>query len=286
MTNIQVKLGNNANILDDYYKGWWIKVVSGFSTNQIRKVIGYNGTTKIATVSSEWTNQNPSIGETVTLYNKPYVGCIYNETNDRFDFGATVQDPGQSSIQFTDYLPISAKSILVHSTQISENSTTGSLLLNGGISINNTADSNSDTSGGTFTTLGGASIRKTLRVGDSLYVNGSNITPNPYDMYAQQTFNASNNVSSFTNITGLVFDSSVWGFDLYLVARIVATTNLYVNFHIRGINKGAEWEIVKSYVGDDTGIQFHIDSNSQIQYTCPDYSGFVSMTFKWRAWVN
>jgi hypothetical protein len=114
------------------------------------------------------------------------------------------------------------------------------------------------------------------------------MTPHPYDKFSSTTFVAKNNQSTFTNITGLVFDNSVWSFDIYFCAQIKLTvgSNLYANFHIRGVNKDTSWEIVKTYVGDDTGIQFHITDFGQIQYTTPNFPNTSSITFKWRALVN
>jgi len=283
MTSVQLKLSIDANALNDHYNGWWVKIASGFSSNQIRKVIGYDGNTKILTLSSAFTNQNPSLGDAIRLYNKPYVGIIYNETSDRFEFGATVQDPNQTNVLLNDKMPICYSSATSVSTEVSHSVSSGALLMSGGLSICNTQDASSITSGGTITSLGGASIGKSLYIGTNLYVNGSNMTPSPYDMFSIRTLNVNNNQSSFTNITGLQFDPSVLGFDIYLSAILIASNNLYVNFHIRGINKSSSWEIVKTYVGDDTGIQFHITDFGQLQYTTPDYNGFVSLTFKWRA---
>jgi len=287
MTSTQIKLNVSASALNDFYNGHWIKIVSGFSSNQVRQINSYNGTTKIATVSSAWSSQNPAIGDSVSIYNKPYVGLIFNETTNIFEFGSTNRDPTQN-VSFTDYLPIlfsNAKSV---STQQSINASSASFVLSGGISILNTTDASSVSSGGTFTSLGGASISKKLFVGESLYVNGANMTPNPYDMFSTITFSAQNNRSVFTDITGLVFDSSVWSFDIYFSARIIFTTsnNMYSNFHIRGVNKISTWEIIKTYVGDDTGIQFNITDFGQIQYTTPNFSNIDSITFKWRALVN
>jgi hypothetical protein len=286
MTSTQIKLTTGANAVNDYYTGWWIKVSSGFSNNQVRKITAYDGTTKVATLSSAWFNQNPALGDVVNLYNKPYVGIVYNETNDRFEFGSTVQGPDQSSILFTGQIPIYFSAATSTSTDISTSVSSGSFRLSGGISIANTQDAASYTSGGTITTLGGASIGKSLYVGSKLYVNGSDMTPSPYDMFSIRTFNASNNQVSFSNITGLLFDSSITGFDCYLSAKLTASTNLYVNFHLRGVNKNSMWEIVKTYVGDDTGIQFNITEFGQIQYTTPNYSGYSSLVFKWRALVT
>jgi hypothetical protein len=286
MTSIQVNLGSNANAINDYYNGWWIKIATGFSSNQVRKVVGYNGTTRIATLSESFLNQNPSIGDVINLYNKPYVGIIFNEVGNRFEFGSTVQDPQSSNVSFTDHLPIVFSNATSVSTEVSSNVSTGSVQIAGGISISNTTNANSVTSGGTFTTLGGASIGKNLYVGNNLYVNGANLTPNPYDMFTTQTHNGNNNTSSFTNLTGLVFDNSVWGFDCYISVRVAASSNLYTNFHVRGVNKSSSWEIIKTYVGDDTGIEFNITEYGQIQYTTPNYDGFTSLVFKWRAFVN
>ena len=66
------------------------------------------------------------------------------------------------------------------------NVSNGTLMLNGGITINNTTDSISLTSGGTLTTLGGVSIGKKLNVGDVINCNNNKILnvswpTNPYD---------------------------------------------------------------------------------------------------------
>lgn len=284
LTSLQVKLHSGASSIDNYYTNWWIKVTSGFSNGQVRKITNYSGSTKIATISSDWTSQNPSGGDMIYLYNKPIVGLIFNELSDRFEFGSTVQDPGKTNVSFTDNIPIQVSSMSSVSTDNSVSATSASILIAGGIGISNSTDAQSITNGGTFTTLGGASIGKTLYC-QTLNVNGINMTPNSGDIFTSITFNANNNQSSASNITGLSF-SGHWGFDCYLTARIVASTNLYTHFHIRGVNKGASWEIIKTYVGDDTGIEFFITTGGELQYTTPNISGFVSCIFKARALVN
>ena len=286
LTGTQIKLSTQANAVDNYYLGWWIKITSGFSSNQVRRIISYNGTTKIVTVSSTWINQNPSAGDSVCLYNKPFVGIIYNETSNRFEFGSTVQDPGQTNVTFTDHMPIYFSSATSSSTSVSSSASSGSIVMSGGLSISNTKNASSITSGGTFTTLGGASIGKNLYIGTSLNVNNTNMTPNQEDIFSPMSFNIQNNQASFVDITGLVFSNAIWGFDCYLSARIVASNNLFVNFHIRGVNRNNSWEIIKTYVGDDTGIEFSMTNYGQIQYTTPNYIDFTLATFKWRAFVN
>lgn len=286
VVSTQVILSASASNADGYYNGWWVKVASGFSNNQVRKITGYVGNTRLATLSSQWTTQNPAVGDNLYIYNKPYVGLIYNEINDRFEFGATVTDPGSGNVTFTERLPLYVSTITCVSTQHSANASTGGILTSGGLTITNTTDSTSVSSGGTITTLGGASISKTLRVGNNLFVSGVNLTPNTQDIFTTISFSAANNQVSATDITGIAFNSTVWGFDVYLAARLIATNPLYTNFHIRGVNKNGSWEIIKSYVGDDTGIEFFITSGGQLQYTTPNYTGFSSLVFKTRAFVN
>ena len=59
VTNTQIKLSNSASSVDNYYVNWWIKVASGFSSNQVRRIVAYNGALRTATVSSVWSSQNP-----------------------------------------------------------------------------------------------------------------------------------------------------------------------------------------------------------------------------------
>lgn len=286
MSNVQIKLSGSASSINDYYKNWWIKITSGFCANQVRKIMAYDGNTKIATVSSAWTTQNPGENEIVFLYNRAYVGLIYNETDDIFEFGSTLEDPGKTSIVFTDNIKLKAGEIIISGTKGSENSSTGSLVLSGGISINCTRNASGNTDGGSLTINGGGSIRKDLYIGEELYVNNINFTPNLGDKIKSSIFSANNNQSTPQTITGIDLDENIWGFDLFLVARLNAGSDLYSNYHIRGINKIDTWEIVKTYVGDDMGLEFYITNDGIVKYTSPDYANFITLDFKWRLFAN
>jgi hypothetical protein len=63
--------------------------------------------------------------------------------------------------------------VSIESTQISEYSTTGALVVFGGIGIACTENSSSYTNGGALTIDGGASIQKDLYIGGDLYIRGS-----------------------------------------------------------------------------------------------------------------
>lgn len=284
VSSTEIKLSTGASVSDDYYIGWWIKVTSGFNNNQVRKITDYDGTTKVATISSAWTTQNPTNGDTVFLYNKPYVGLIYNEINDRFELGSSVNAATSGNITFTSNLPLYLSEITLNSTKNANNVTSGSIISNGGLLLLSTANSSSLTDGGALLVLGGGSINKDFIIGGELVVNSINVTPNTYDIVKSKSFAAANNVGSASDITGLLFVCK--SIDVYLVAELDATSELYANFHIRGVKKSSSWEIIKSYIGDDMGIEFYITSGGQLQYTSSNYSGFVSLNFSFRAITN
>ncbi len=281
----EIKLPASASSVNDYYIYYWIKVVSGFSINQVRRIVGYNGSTKVATIETSWTTQNPSIGDSVELYDKPFVGLVYNELEDTFDFGSTTQDPGYSNVSFTDYLPVRAKSFVAFSTDPSINSSTGSVILSGGLSIYSSADATSSTYGGGMTIAGGAAIEKSVYIGSNLIVNNVNMTPNSSDILSTQSFTGANNVTD-ADFTPLYFGvTNPWGVDIYIAARVTATTNLYSNYHIRAVNMGATWNLVSEYVGDQIAA-FNITASGQITYTTTNFSGFSDLTFKFKVISN
>jgi trimeric autotransporter adhesin len=63
-------------------------------------------------------------------------------------------------------------------TTASTNSSTGSLLLSGGLAISNTTDASNSTNGGSFTTAGGMAIAKSLYIGSNLIATGSAVFNN------------------------------------------------------------------------------------------------------------
>lgn len=289
----EIKLSYLTSNVDNYYKNWWIKIDSGFSANQVRQVIGYNGTTHIATLSTPWTNQNPANGDIAHLFNKPYVGMIFNERLGLFEFGSTVQDPNSSNIMFTDNIGLLFNNGLCLDTSPSTSSTFGALVLSGGgLSINCTEDAKNNTCGGSLTVAGGASINKSLHIGNDLYINNVKMTPNVSDIFSSVTFTAMNNQ---LDIPCIIIDKSVLSFDIFLgivVEMVDPIDNLYCNFNIRGVNKQLSWDIVTSFIGEDTGIEFDIiidnlTSNGILIYSTPDYGTDISnIKFKYKMITN
>lgn len=108
-------------------------------------------------------------------------------------------------------------------------------------------------------------------------------TPSAGDIN-ETSFSAADNQSSFANITGLAFaNATVRSFEAQVSVTIDATASLYEVFSLKGIQKGAAWDMAVSGVGDDSGYAFQITNAGQIQYTSPAATGFVSSTMKFRA---
>lgn len=59
-----IKLGNGSSSIDDYYKGQLIYISNGTGNGQIRKITGYIGSTKVATLDSNWN----TIPDTTSYY--------------------------------------------------------------------------------------------------------------------------------------------------------------------------------------------------------------------------
>lgn len=104
---------------------------------------------------------------------------------------------------------------------------------------------------------------------------------------AHTTFSAANNQSSPANVTGLAFaNGTVRSFDVHLSVAVDATTDLFEKFHLQGIQKGSEWDMSVTSVGDSSGFIFSITNAGQIQYTNSNYAGFTSANLRFRATVT
>jgi hypothetical protein len=283
LTSLQIKFPLSLSNIDDNYKGWWIKISSGLNAGQVRKIVSYDGTARVATIDTVWSDQNPSNGDQIDLYDKSFVGFLFDELQDTFVVGAIadyVDDRG--NLQLTQDMPLRYSQGTITSNQ-SSNSTTAALVLSGGMTIRTTEDAADLLNGGALTIAGGASISKTLLVGSEIFVNGVQVKPSAGDIASEQSF-----ITTTTSgtISGLSFSSSTRSFDVFCSVYVNATTKLYANFHLRGINKDTSWEVVSSYVGDETSILFSITSSGQIQYASPSYPGLTGVTFKYKAFTT
>ena len=100
----------------------------------------------------------------------------------------------------------------------------------------------------------------------------------------QTSFSGANNQSSPANVTGLAFsNASVRSFEALVSVSVDATSDLFEQFRLNGIQRGADWVLGITSVGDASSVVFTITDAGQIQYTSANYSGFSALTMKFRA---
>lgn len=101
---------------------------------------------------------------------------------------------------------------------------------------------------------------------------------------AETSFSMANDQATPANVTGLAFaNTTVRSFEALVSVEIDATADLFEVFTLRGIQKGASWDMSVTSNGDDSGVVFSITSAGQIQYTSANAAGFVSGLIKYRA---
>jgi hypothetical protein len=94
----------------------------------------------------------------------------------------------------------------------------------------------------------------------------------------QTSFPAVDNQSSAANITSFVFANAVTrGFEAIVT---VERSSTYAEYTLKGIQKGASWEMSQDYIGDDTGVVFSITSAGQIQYTSTSTGSGATIKFR------
>lgn len=112
---------------------------------------------------------------------------------------------------------------------------------------------------------------------------GNTVTASSGDIN-ETSFSAANNQTTAADVTGLAFaNGTVRSFRALVSVSIDATSDLFEQFTLEGIQKSSSWEMSSSSLGDNSGVEFSITSAGQVQYTSSNVSGFVSNTIKFRA---
>ncbi len=158
-------------------------------------------------------------------------------------------------------------------------STIGNNAITATITLTDTTDAVYGSSVGSLYSFGGATFNKKVIMSGDLIASNINFG---VSSYYSGSFNAANNVSVASNVTGFVFDSSnVVSFNANVSVVIIATTNLYENFTINGSYSNSGWILTSTSRGDISGITFSIDSSSgQVKYTSTNASGWSSGTIR------
>jgi hypothetical protein len=82
-------------------------------------------------------------------------------------------------------------------------------------------------------------------------------------------------------------EATTRSFICYISVTILATTSLYANFELRGLQMSSgTWVISSEHIGDVTNVEFSITSSGgygQVQYTSGNEAGFTSSTMAFTA---
>src|SRR6185503_10077237 len=98
-------------------------------------------------------------------------------------------------------------------------------------------------------------------------------TASPGDLN-ESSFALVDNQASPANITGFAFANAVVrSFEALVSVEVDATADLFEVFTLRGIQKGASWDMTITSNGDDSQVLFSITSAGQIQFATPAYTG-------------
>jgi hypothetical protein len=182
------------------------------------------------------------------------------------------------------------------------NGTTLELSTAGSFYIRNTTNADGLASGGALTVLGGASFSKDVYIGGELDVNLKNIksVADPIEAYdavnkayvddlvgsislnvGGNTFTLNQNVTIAEDIPNFYYTSTVKAF---IATVFVKYNNLKsATFTLYGINCGERWILNSSFIGEQTGVHFHIrraGNQGIMQYTNENVSGITSIKFR------
>ena len=161
------------------------------------------------------------------------------------------------------FLVDSATGISHKNTRNSSNSSTGALLLYGGLSINSTTNSVNVSNGGVLTVGGGASFSKDVYIGGDLRVYGTqtlgnvtlsnltsgNILTNNINLGISNiysgSFTSTNDQSVASNVSGLSFpNATVSSFVINLTVNITTNSNnYYETFILEGTQTNSGWSL-------------------------------------------
>lgn len=64
---VKSKAAAVASRVNGFYTGYYVAVVNGRGASQVRRIVGYDGTTKVATLSAAWSEAPDSSSQFVIL---------------------------------------------------------------------------------------------------------------------------------------------------------------------------------------------------------------------------
>jgi hypothetical protein len=205
-------------------------------------------------ISSELTTGNINFTGALYKNGQPYISSQWTSSNGNLFYT-------EGNVGIFNTAPSAALDI-IGDLKVSGSITAGSFLISN-LSTTNITTVNLSITNFTSNNL----VTNNINFGVSSFFSGS--------------FNASNNVLSASNVTGLIFSSSnITSFTAHIGVIIKATTNLSENFTIKGSYSSTGWVLYSRSIGDNSGITFTIDASGQIKYTSTNISGYTSSIFR------
>ena len=132
---------------------------------------------------------------------------------------------------------------------------------------------------------GGARFSVGVTAGTAM-INTIDVTPSLGDISKERSSILSNGASS-TPVTGFTFDGTkVRGFHALATVDIIRANgaHLHANYDLRGIQlANSNWQLNSIYMGDNTGVDFTINTSGQILYTSSSVGNYTSSVVKFRA---
>ena len=100
----------------------------------------------------------------------------------------------------------------------------------------------------------------------------------------ETSFAGANNEATPVDVTGFAFaNASVRSFQAFVSVFVDATSDLYEEFELFGVQRGSDWTLAVESSGDNSQVVFSVTNAGQVQYTSANYTGFSSMVIKFRA---
>lgn len=266
-----LELSSGASNVNDAYNNWFLKITSGAGINQVRKIVDYNGGTKIATLNSAFTTV-PSNSDTVSLYDKIYLGQFYQESENAFAIGFTANDPGASTVTVGGYAPLHVGTLRVRDTANATTASNGVLQVSGGVSI----QKDTRIGGSLFT----GSIVNTTASGLSSavisYVSGSSGSILVTQPQTGQSATAGNFNSAVTLAKGYLTTSRTRLERIYVNGNFTSTSPItfddYTGLHIEGKVTVPDSVIT----GSADGIVFGTNTQGSVLHHCELQGGVIS----------
>jgi hypothetical protein len=211
--------GNNKILLENSISNYSLEQKEGLFYINNNIILNTNGSIGIGT-------SNLNNDTNITLKNNSIIGIdntsgtlqiignknILNSSSIIFSSGNLDIDSGSidSVIKLNNIQNIYKNNIIYTNTQSSTNSSSGSLIYYGGLSINNTANSSGYTNGGALTINGGVSINKDTYINGTLFCN-TILNEDNIKTSVITTSNAINcNIINLDNIRLLTFKNSTY----------------------------------------------------------------------------